>query len=149
VLAAATSIPLAFRERATADFLTSLANDAWSHEAARATLDQASGYDTAFWFGIALAGLSALIAVGLLRRAGQTMYGAAALVAALSAASGAWGLLGTRPEVGGTALAVVAATLTAAATVALVGSLLGLAATEPMEPRVPLRAPVPPSHQAG
>jgi hypothetical protein len=149
-LAAATLIPLAFRERATAAFLAVFANEAWSREASRATLEQASQYNAVFRFDLAIAVLLAVIGTSLLPSGGRSRYGASALAAAFAAAAGIWAFMGDRPHLGGGLPAgVLAAMLTAAAGIAAIGSLTRWWATAPLELRRPLNPPVPPSHQAG
>jgi drug/metabolite transporter (DMT)-like permease len=143
-------IPFASRERGTAEFLTVLAGEAWTRDAAHASLEQASAYSAVFWFDLVLAASCVLIAAGLLLHAGHSMYGAAVLIAGLTAASAVWGLLGSQPEVGRELpIGVVAVALMIVAGVAFVGSVAGFGDTAPAETRRPLSPPVPPSHQAG
>jgi hypothetical protein len=151
LLAAGLSIPLAFRERATADFLTVAANEAWTQEARAVTLEQASGYYAAFWFDLGVAVFLVLLGTALLLRAGRSWFAISALVAGFAAASGVWALIGDRAEVpGGLPVAVLATALTVVAAIAAIASVEGWAATgPPLAPRGALNPPVPPSHQAG
>jgi hypothetical protein len=150
LLAAVISIPLALRERATADFLRVLAGAQGSPEATRAVETTASWYDTVFWFDLGLAAGLGLVAIAVIRRASSSWYAAAALVAGFAGGSGTWALLGNQPEIrGALPVGVLAFALTAAAGIAVVGAIRGWAATAPPGPRSPLNPPVPPSHQAG
>lgn len=152
VLAAAILVPLAFRERATADFLIQVATYGYngSAEAKRAALETASSYTTVFWFDLALAAVLVLLATSLVRRSGPSSYGAAGLVAGLAMSSGIWALAGGQSNLqGALPVGVLAVSLTAVAAIAVVGSIAGWAITAPIGPRRPLSPPVPPSHQAG
>jgi hypothetical protein len=152
VLAAAILVPLAFRERVTADFFVQVANNGWNGSAdyKHAALESASSYTTLFWFDLALAAVLVVVATGVIRRAGPSLYGLAGLVAGFAASSGAWSLFGDQAELHGELpVGMLAVSLTIVATFAVLGSIAGWASTQPIGPRRPLSPPVPPSHQAG
>jgi hypothetical protein len=152
VVAAAILVPLAFRERVTADFFVQVANHGWngSSDARRAALETASSYTTVFWFDLALAALLVLVATGIVLRAGPWLYGVAGLAAGFAASSGLWALLGDQAELhGAIPVGMLAVSLVVIATLAVLGSIAGWASTQPTGPRRPLSPPVPPSHQAG
>jgi hypothetical protein len=152
VLAAAISVPLAFRERATADFLVQVAKYGYngSAEAKRAALETAASYTAVFWFDLALAAVLVLIAISVARHPGPASYGAAGLVAGLAVSSGIWALVGGHSELpGALPVGVLAVSLAGVGAIAVGGSIAGWAITAPVGPRRPLSPPVPPSHQAG
>lgn len=152
VLVAATLIPLAIRERATAGFLVQAAKFGYngSTEAKRALLESASRYNTVFWFDLALAALLVLIATSLFLRSAPWWFGAAGLAAGFAGSSGIWALVGGQAELpGALPVGVFGVILTTVSVIAVVGSIAGWAATAPLEVRRPLNPPVPPSHQAG
>jgi hypothetical protein len=152
VLAAAILVPLAFRERVTADFFVQVADHGWngSADARRAALETASSYTTVFWFDLALAALLVLVATGIILRGGPWLYGLAGLAAGFAASSGLWALFGDQAELhGAIPVGMLAVSLIVVATLAVLGSIAGWASTQPAGPRRPLSPPVPPSHQAG
>lgn len=152
VLAAAILIPLAFRERVTADFFVQVAKNGWSASpyAQREAMETASSYTTVLWFHLALAAVLVLVAMGVMLRAGPSVYGLAGLVAGFAASSGVWALFGDQPELhGALPVGMLAMSLVIVATLAVLGSIAGWASTQPIGPRRPLSPPVPPSHQAG
>jgi hypothetical protein len=152
MLAAAISVPLAFRERATADFLVQVARYGYngSSEAKRAALESASSYTTVFWFDLALAAVLILVATSLFVRSGPSTYAAAGLAAGFAVSSSIWARFGGQAELSGTLpVGVLAETLTTVAGLAVLGSIAGWASTAPIGHRMPLSPPVPPSHQAG
>lgn len=151
-IAAAISIPLAFRERVTADFFVQVAKHGWNatSDGQRAALDTASWYTTVFWFDLALAAVLVLVAAGVVLRAGPSSYRVAVLVAGFAAASGVWALVGDQAELhGALPVPLLAMSLTTVATLAALGSIAGWAITAPTGPRLPVSPPVPRSHQAG
>ena len=152
VLSAALLIPLAFRERVTADFFAQVARSGWyaSPYAQREAMETASSYATVFWFDLALAAVVVLVAVGVILRAGPSLYLLAGLVAGFATSSGVWALFGDQAEVhGALPFGMLAISLMIVATLGVLGSIAGWASTQPIGPRRPLSPPVPPSHQAG
>jgi hypothetical protein len=152
VLAAAILIPLAVRERVTADFFVQVAKNGWnaSPYAHREAMETASSYATVFWFDLALAAVLVMVAVGVVLRAGPSVYGLAVLVAGFAASSGVWALFGDQAELhGALPVGMLALSLTIVPTLTVLGSIAGWAMTQPIGSRAPLSPPVPPSHQAG
>ncbi len=145
-MAALVATPLAFRERATADFLAALGRTPGIEQGT------ASGsYYGAFWFDLALSVALVVIALAMRWRPGRSWYGAAVLATAFAAVSGMWALWGHQPEVRSELPTnLLAAALVVLAGLALIGSILGwLAAEANSPPTLPMDPPVPPGHQAG
>jgi hypothetical protein len=152
VLAAAILVPLAFRERMTADFLVQVADHGWSgsSDARHAALETASAYTTVFWFDLGLAAVLVLVATGIILRGGPWLYGLAGLIAGFAASSGVLALFGDQAELhGAVPVGMLGVSLVIVATLAVLGSVAGWASTQATGPRRPLSPPVPPSHQAG
>ena len=146
--AAAIGVPVALRERATADFLADLGRTPGFEK------DTGSGpYYGAFWFDLAVVALLILIALAVLTRGGRVWFALAGLLSCFTAGVGVWALSGARVEVATTlpmtGLTIALITL---AGLAAVASTVGWAASSSAEawssvrPMIP---PVPPSHQAG
>jgi len=143
--AAALLVLVAFRERATADFLADLGRTpGFETDTGSATYYQASWFDLAV--GVVLAGLAFMV----LTRGGRIWSRPAGIVSAFAAGMGAWTLWSDHPEVATplpmTALGVA---LAVSARLATLTSIIGWLGSPPDPSTRPMIPSVPPSHQAG
>ena len=142
---AALVVPVAFRERATADFLTDL-----GQTPGLVTDTGSAPYYTAFWFDLVVAGTLAVIALMVLTRGGRGWSILAGIAACFTVGMGMWALWSDQPEVATTwPITGLTVALVMSAALAVVASIIGWA-TAPTSPAIrPMIPPVPPGHQAG
>ena len=142
---AALVVPVALRERATADFLTNL-----GQTPGFVTDTGSAPYDTAYKFDLVVAAVLAVIALMVLAGGGRGWYVLAGIASCFTMGVGVWALRADHPEVATpwpiTGLSVALASAAALAAIASIISWAALPAITSIRPMIP---PVPPSHQAG